>query len=71
MFVTVLALDHGPIGAQFPSLFLVFDIDDRDGVRRFADKDELGFRAELFDIGFLFDDFQRWTAFPWRKGEGG
>ncbi len=57
VFVTVLALDHGAFGAQFPGLFLVFDIDDRDGVRRFADKDELGFRAELVDIGFLFDDF--------------
>ena len=71
MLVTILALDHRPFCAQFPRLFLVFDINDRDGVRRLADKDELGFRAELLDIGFLFDDFQRRTAFPWRKGEGG
>lgn len=67
----VFALDHRALSAQFPGLFLVFEINDCDGIRRLADKDELGFRAELLDIGFLMDGFQRWPAFPCRKGEGG
>ena len=71
VFFTILALHHCPFGAQFPGLFLIVDIDDRDGVRRFADKDKLGFRAELLDIGFLLDDFQRRPAFRWRKSQGG
>ena len=71
VLVTILALDHRALGAHFPGLFLVFETNDRDGIRRLANKDELGFRAELLDIGFLVDDFQCRPAFPLRKGEGG
>ena len=71
MLVTILALDHRPLGAQLLGVFLVFHINDRNGVRRLAHEDELGFRAELLDIGFLLDGFQRRPAFPWRECQSG
>jgi hypothetical protein len=60
-----------PLGAQLLGVFLVFHINDRNGVRRLAHEDELGLRAELLDIGFLLDGFQRRSAFPCWKGERG